>query len=164
MEIYIVKINLNLKYHIIIYSFVTGNMVMIFINRVAQRSREIMQLIASVCTSVSTLTPEPFDLRPWYSVCRSTLTFGQVGSMSRSQVKGQGQMPKIAFGHHCYIALRLRLGSRSNVWRTAVDIRGSALPSAAKSNNHHYQSKVIDCVSVISQHLQIIVRMRSIGF
>ena len=40
--------------------------------------------------------------------------------------------------------------SRSNFWRAAVDIRGSALPSAAKSNNHHYQSKVIVCVSVIS--------------
>ena len=26
--------------------------------------------------------------------------------------------------------------SRSNVWRPAVDIRGSALPSAAKANNY----------------------------
>ncbi len=32
--------------------------------------------------------------------------------------------------------------SRLNFWRTAVDIRGSALPSAAKSNNPHYQFKV----------------------
>ncbi len=46
----------------------------------------------------------------------------------------------------------------------AVDIRGSALPSAAMSNNHHNQSKVIVCVSVISGRLRIIARMRSIGF
>ncbi len=32
------------------------------------------------------------------------------------------------------------------------------------SNNHHYQSKVIICVSVISGRLRIIMRMRSIGF
>ena len=32
-----------------------------------------------------------------------------------------------------------RLGSRSNFWRAAVDNRGSALPSAAKSNMSHYQ-------------------------
>ncbi len=86
-------------------------------------------------------------------------------------------MSKIMFLHHCYHALRSRSkvgvkvkgqgqghGSRSNIWRAAVNIRGSALPSAAKSKNHHYQSKVIVCVSVISGRLQIIARMRSIGF
>ncbi len=31
-------------------------------------------------------------------------------------------------------------------------------------NNHHYQSKVIVCVSVISRRLRIVARMRSIGF
>ncbi len=46
----------------------------------------------------------------------------------------------------------------------AVDVRGSALPSAAKRNNHHYQAKVIVCVSVISRHMRIIARMRSITF
>ena len=35
--------------------------------------------------------------------------------------------------------------SRSNFWRVAVDLRGSALPSAAKRS--HYQSKVFVCVS-----------------
>ncbi len=40
----------------------------------------------------------------------------------------------------------------------------SALPSAAKSNKSHYQSKVIVCVSVISWRMRIIARMRSIGF
>ncbi len=47
--------------------------------------------------------------------------------------------------------------SSSNFWCAAVDIRGSALPSAAKSNDpksmakeSHYQSKVFVCVSVIS--------------
>ena len=34
----------------------------------------------------------------------------------------------------------------------------------AKSNNHHYQSKVIVCVSVISRRMRIIARMQSIGF
>ncbi len=52
---------------------------------------------------------------------------------SRSKVKVTGRVQR----------------SRSNLWRAAVDIRGSALPSAAKSNNH-FQSEVIACVSVIS--------------
>ncbi len=79
-------------------------------------------------------------------------------------------MPKILFLHHCYIALRStskvgsRPGSRSNFWGAAVDIRGSALPSAAKSKDHHYQSKVIVCVSVISGRLGIIAWMQLIGF
>ncbi len=62
---------------------------------------------------------------------------------------GQGQMPKVVFSHGFYLVLRS--GSRvkskvtgqcqrswSNFWCTAVDIRGSALPSAAKSNKSHY--------------------------
>ena len=47
--------------------------------------------------------------------------------------------------------------SRSSFWSAAVDIRGSALPSAAKSNNtkfasekSHYQYKMFVSVSVIS--------------
>ncbi len=54
--------------------------------------------------------------------------------------------------------------SRSNFWRAAVDIRGSALPSAAKSNKSHYQSRVFVCVSVIRGRIRIITRMWSIGF
>ncbi len=90
-------------------------------------------------------------------------------------------MPKIVFLHHCYLATRSRskVGSGSKVevkvtgqgqrsWltfrRAAVDIRGSALPSAAKSNRSYYQSKVIVCVSVISRRVLLIARMRSIGF
>ncbi len=38
-------------------------------------------------------------------------------------------------------------GSRSTFWRAAVDIRGSALPSAEKGNRSHYQFKVCLCVS-----------------
>ncbi len=45
-----------------------------------------------------------------------------------------------------------------------TDIRGSALLSAAKSNRSHYQPKVFVCVSVIRQHIRIIVQMQSIGF
>ncbi len=53
-------------------------------------------------------------------------------------------------------------GSRSNVWRAAVDIRGSALPSAAKGNKSHYQSKVFVCVSLISGHMQIIANLKKV--
>ncbi len=73
-------------------------------------------------------------------------------------------MSKIVFWHHCYIALRSRSKVEVKFWRAAVDIRGSALPSAAKSNKSHYQSKVFVCVSVISGRMQIIAQMRSIGF
>ena len=88
-------------------------------------------------------------------------------------------MPKFVYLHHCYIALRSRSkvgvkgqhqghGSRSMV-KVKFLVRSSRhfghgfAASAAMSNNHHYQSKVIVCVSVISGRLQIIVRMRSIG-
>ncbi len=74
----------------------------------------------------------------------SLLHFFKVKSQGR--VKGQGQR------------------SWSNFWCAAVDIRGSALPRAVKGNNHHYQSKVIFRVSVISGRLPIIVWMQSIGF
>ncbi len=70
-------------------------------------------------------------------------------------------MSKIVFWHHCYLTLRstLKIGvkvmcqgqrSRSIFWCAAVNIRDSALPSAAKNNKSHYQSKVFGCVSVIS--------------
>ncbi len=84
-------------------------------------------------------------------------------------------MLKIVFCLDCHPALRSRskvgvkvMGQgqrpRSDFWRVAVDIRGSALPSAAKSNKSHSQSKEFVCVSVIRGHLRIIARMRSIGF
>ena len=54
--------------------------------------------------------------------------------------------------------------SGSNVWRAAVDIRGLALPSAARAitlklgaKNDHYRSGVSLCVSIISGHGQILV-------
>ncbi len=83
-------------------------------------------------------------------------------------------MPKTVFLYHCHRALMSRSkvkvkgrgqghGSRSNSWRAVVDIRGSALPSAAKSIRSDYQSKVFVCVSVIRGHIWIIARMRSIG-
>ena len=55
-------------------------------------------------------------------------------------------------------------GQRSLFWHAVVDIRGSAFLSAVKSNKNHYQSKVFVCVSIISGHMRIIVRMQSIGF
>ncbi len=69
---------------------------------------------------------------------------------------------KIVFWPHCYLALRSRSkvrikvkgrgqghGSRSksNFWREAVDIRGSALPSAAKSKGESSSVKGI-CLCV----------------
>ncbi len=53
--------------------------------------------------------------------------------------------------------------SRSTFWRAAVDIRGSALPSAAKSKRSHYQFEVFVCVSLISGRTWVIAWMRSIG-
>ncbi len=66
--------------------------------------------------------------------------------------------------HGFYLALRSKVGVkvkghgrgqmlRSHFLHAVVDIRGSALPSAAKSDKIHYQSKV--CVSVISQRVWI---------
>ena len=47
--------------------------------------------------------------------------------------------------------------SRSNYWRAAVDIRGLALPSAAKSKEEVISPKRLSVC-------RIIARMRSIGF
>ena len=64
-----------------------------------------------------------------------------------ASVRQRSQMPKFVFLHHRYIALRswskvrvkvMGQRSRSDLWCAAVDVRGSALPSAVKSNNHHY--------------------------
>ncbi len=46
----------------------------------------------------------------------------------------------------------------------AADIRGSALPGAAKSNKSLYQSMVFVCVSVMSGRMWIIAQMQLIGF
>ncbi len=84
-------------------------------------------------------------------------------------------MSKNVFSHHCHLALRSRSkvraevvgqcqGLRSYFWCAAVDIRGSALRSAAKSNSSHYQSNVFVCVSMIRGRMRIIARMQSIGF
>ena len=69
-----------------------------------------------------------------------------------------------------YLVASVRLSVRPSVTTLPAEpldlrhIRGSASPSAAKSSNHHYQSKVIVCVLVIVRRMQIIARMRSIGF
>ncbi len=59
-----------------------------------------------------------------------------------------------------YLIVFVRL---SNLNRLTYDLKiwGSAF---AMSNNHHYQSKVMVCVSVFSGRLQIIVLMWLIGF
>ena len=58
----------------------------------------------------------------------------------------------------------VRQSVRSFVCLFACRYRGSALPSAARSNKSHYQSKVFVCVSIIMGRILIIARMRSIGF
>ncbi len=70
------------------------------------------------------------------------------------KVKGWGQGQGRGQGHT----------SRSIFWHAAVDIRGLALPSAARSNKSHYQSKVFVYVSIISGCMRIIAQMRSISF
>ena len=48
--------------------------------------------------------------------------------------------------NHLTYGLHLLHGGRpSNFWHAAVDIRGSALLSASKGNECHYQSKVFVC-------------------
>ena len=124
-----------------------------------------------VCPSVSALTPKPFDLQPWYSVCRSTLTLARMGvkvkvvgerSRSNAQIRiftsdilpwGLGQRS----GSRPKVRVKVKFLARSSQY-----IRGSALPSAAMGNNHHYESKVIVCP--FCGCLQIIAQMRSIGF
>ena len=93
---------------------------------------------------------------PKFKVIGQTVQTGELGQTHKQthkrtdgrSVKGQGHGQR----------------SRSTLWRAAVDIRGSALPSAAKNNRSHYQSKVFVCESVISGCMWIIARMQSIGF
>ncbi len=70
-------------------------------------------------------------------------------------------MSKIAF--LCYfkvkVGVKVKGHGQGHIWCTVVNIKGSA-----KSNPHHYQSKVIVCVSVISGHMWIIMRRQSISF
>ena len=80
---------------------------------------------------------------------------------SRSKVRGQGQRSR---SRSEVKVTGQGQRSRSTFWHAAVDIRGSALPSAAKSNRSHYQFKVFVCVSVISRRVRIIARKWSIGF
>ncbi len=47
---------------------------------------------------------------------------------------------------HLVVSIRLSIHQCSHAW---------------KSNNHHYQSKVIVCVSVISVRMRIIAQMQS---
>ena len=82
--------------------------------------------------------------------------------LSQAGIEGQGRRSKVkvtcqksCFGINVALLIGQRSGSRSkveikvighgqrsrsNFWSMAVDISGSALPSAAKSNKSHYQS------------------------
>ena len=72
----------------------------------------------------------------------------RLGSRSKVRVKvtSQGQSSKL------------------NFWCAVVNIRGLALPSAARSTRSDYQSKLFVCVSVINVGMQIIARMWLISF
>ncbi len=100
-----------------------------------REAREIMHLVASVRLSVClSVWVYPGHIIHHYAGIWATCAPGRRTTCFTSllpcwkvkvgvKVKGQAQ------GH----------GSRSSSWRAAVDIRGSALPSAAKSNRSHYQ-------------------------
>ncbi len=75
-------------------------------------------------------------------------------------------MPKICVLHGCYLALRSRSkvgvkvkgrghgqrsGSRSNFWRAAVDIRSSALLSAAKSKEQVINPRSLSVCRIIAR-------------
>ncbi len=52
---------------------------LIFTSRVSGRGHRIGAVCVCVFLSVSTLKAEPFDLRPWFSVWRLTLTLARLG-------------------------------------------------------------------------------------
>ncbi len=110
-----------------------------------------MYFVVSVCPSVSTLTTEPLNLWPWFFICRSTLSFDFWLEV------------KVVFCHNYYLVLRSRSKvrvkvkcqgqghrSRSNFWCSTINIRGSALLSAALSNKSRYQSKMFVSVHVMA--------------
>ncbi len=47
--------------------------------------------------------------------------------------------------------------SRSNFWNAAVDIKGSALPNATKSNKSHYQSAI--SLRVLARHTHVAINI-----
>ncbi len=49
-------------------------------------------------------------------------------------------------------------------WGLQVKVVGQIYGAQQSSNKSHYQLTVFVCVSVISGRMQIITRMRSIGF
>ena len=98
----------------------------------------------TVFMSVCPLLAELFGLWPCFLRWGSTLV----------KVIGQGQITKNCVLHHCLLALRSKVGVKvkgqsegygssvkgqgTSIFKpTAVDIRGSALPSAEKSNSPH---------------------------
>ncbi len=126
-------------------------------------SREIMCLVASVCLSICKRS----NAWPTTTILCLRVDLARLPRLARLGVcQGRiGQMPKIMFWYHCYLGQCQKAGLRSKVKVKflEVDIRGSALPSAAKSNNLHYQFKGFVCVSVISGHMWIIMWMRPIA-
>ncbi len=113
-----------------------------------QTLREIIELVASVRLSVNSLVAEPFDLR--YLAWGLTLTLAGQGRRSRSRSNAKNYV-----WHHCYLALR----SKSKVGCVEVDVRGSALPSVAKSKKESLSASVRYLSAC-----RIITQMRSIGF
>ncbi len=83
---------------------------------------------------------------------------GIVGQGRRSKVKVKCQKRVLTPLLPCFKVKGRGQGQRSRskvkvtFWRAAVDIRGSALPSALKSNKSHCQSNV--CVSINSQRVR----------
>ncbi len=107
-----------------------------------------------VCPCSLGWTVWPLTLSFWHGV---DLDLGQGGIV----VQGRKSMVKVKCHISCFtsmlpcfkVKVRVKVkgqGKLSGVQQAICDIRGSALPSAAKSNRSCYQSKVFVCVSVIS--------------
>ncbi len=115
-----------------------------FVSRLRQpwgaKWTNMLVLTRDKALTIGLVTPEH-----WWkeNVCSNSIMLGQLLSTMKQEDNKIGSVrPSV----HLYVC-----------------IRGSALPSAAKSNRSHYQSKVIVCVSVISRRVRSIARMRSIG-
>ncbi len=109
-------------------------------------------------------TVEPFRLHFFLSVLeRAFITHRLHRRISqeyinnyRPRTNGDNALGSVRLSVH----LSVCLFALSRLNRLTYDLRGSALPSAAKSNRSHYQFKMFVCVSLISRRMRI---MRGCG-
>ena len=123
-----------------------------------------MHLVASVCPlPLSRLNSLTYDLEMWYVGRPWPWLAWDCMSRSRSNAKNHVL-------HHCHIALRSRskvevkVMGQGRIFGTQRSILGARLCQVQQraTTITSLRSKV--CVSVISQHMQIIAQMQSISF